>query len=105
MWTWHKTTRIKGIKPKSTKYDVKIDHQKNRGTRRIQFIGHIMRHDNLVLDTINGKINEKRKRDIIPGNLKMKMSWPSYETTENKEDWLQRQDGRKGLLHGKGAIH
>lgn len=82
MWTRRKTTRIKGIKPKSIKYDVKIDHQNDRGIRRIRFIGHIMRHDNLVLDTMEGKINEKRKRDTTPGNSKKKMSWPSYETTE-----------------------
>lgn len=75
MWTWRKTTRIiKGIKPKSTKYDVKIDHQNDRGIRRIRFIGHIMRNDNLVLDTMEGKINEKIKRDTIPGNQKKKMS-------------------------------
>lgn len=109
MRTRRKTTRIKDIKPKSIKYDVKIDHQNDRGIRRIRFIGHIMRHDNLVLDTMEGKINEKRKRDTIPGNPKKKMSWPSYETTERltekKEDWLQQQNGRKCLLCGKGVVH
>ena len=66
--------------------------------RKIKFFGHVMRHNTLIANVMEGKINGKRGRGRPRDtNLEMKkqLSLPNYVTmkrlTGEREEWLQRQ--------------
>ena len=104
MWTWRKIMKISWRERKSNTEVLNLIKEPRQiirmmEIRKTKFFGHIMRHNTLITNIMEGKINGKRgrgrPRETNLGNLKKLLSLASYEDmkrlADNREDWLKQQ--------------
>ncbi|VVC39746.1 Hypothetical protein CINCED_3A004050 [Cinara cedri] len=104
MWTWRIMMKISWIENKSNMEVLNMINTprpiiKIMKMRKTKFFGHMMRHDTIITNIMERKINGNRgrirPRETNLGNIMKLLPLVSYEEVKRLEDqrknWLQRK--------------